>query len=380
MAAVLSIQPDHPAGNRRLAVLLGQLGDTMGSIRCWRQVVAMAGPDDVEAATFLGMALSTEGHHDEAIQILTGVTARHRRKGSAHADLGMALLSARRFEEALSAFTRARDLDPASAQAQCGLGLVYQELGRWWEAAEALRRAEQLAPDNPVAPMNLGAVLHRLGEHVEARRALERAAALAPDDAEIRQALEQQHAVPEVVPDAVTRPAMLAPHLDPSITGDVKTFKLVDVLEFLRLQKKSGSLTVSSPRGEATVSLARGMVVCAAAPGIRRLGHALVEQKLISPDDLRAAASAVLDDQDDSLGTVLLKMGRIDKATLGTAVSRQIMKSLDEMLSWSEGAFFFHEIENDVPPTIAFDLQKIMLTLVNRSDERARAQLSQPRK
>jgi len=86
-------------------------------------------------------------------------------------------------------------------------------------------------------------VLATLGEHSQAKAALERAAALAPDDAEIRMALDQL-AIPNTVHDEITRPALRADQFEASIAGDLRTFQLLDVLEFLRLQLKIPSQVV----------------------------------------------------------------------------------------------------------------------------------------
>jgi tetratricopeptide (TPR) repeat protein len=313
------------------------------------------------------------------VQILAQVADRRAEVSTAHSDLGMALLAAGRLDEALAAFNRARTLDPQSAQVHCGLGLVYQQQGRWWEAADAYRMTEHLAPQNPVGPMNLGAVLGILGEHEQARAALQRATALAPADQEIREALEQL-AVPEAVHDEVTRPALRADQFKASITGDLKTFQLLDVFEFLRIQIKTGSLVISSRRGAATIRVVRGRLDSAAAPGIKRLGEALVARGAITPAQLDLALSRQQEAKDKgkgkggegALGALLVREGALDGAQLGAVVLRQIVGALDEVLGWSEGTFAFNEAAEDSPPPISFDLQEVTLELVKMRDETRR--------
>ena len=196
----------------------------------------------------------------------------------------MALLSAGRLDEAIAGFSEALRLDPRSAQAYCGLGLAYQQLERWLEAAESFKIAEELAPDTAVGPFNLGLALAELDRPEEARRALLRAAALAPDDGEIRAALE-------VAAAAAGRPgAMPRPRPAPRFIGDIKSFALPEVLEFLRLQHKTGSLVVSSRRGAGIVRLVKGQVTSASAPGVGRLGEALVARGIITRAQLEAGA------------------------------------------------------------------------------------------
>jgi tetratricopeptide (TPR) repeat protein len=368
-ARVIEQSPQHPGANRALAQTLTQLGDSVGSIRYWRRVVELTGSEDLEALTSLAIALSTDGQHHDAIKLLTDVARRRDVVSGAHSDLGMALLEARRFDEAFAAFSRARDLDPESAQAHCGLGLVFQQQGRWWESAESFKRTEALMPDSPVGPMNLGVVLETLGEHQQARAALMRAAALAPDDLEIQRALDNL-AVPQPVMDEITRPALRADQFEASIAGDLRTFQLLDVLEFLRLQNSTGSLVVSSRLGAGVVRLAKGRVTSASAPGVKRLGETLVAERVINSRQLEQALAKQQDDKEDTLGTLLLRDKAVTLAQLSEVVLRQILASLEEILNWKEGAFSFHGAPHEEPPPISFNTQEVGLALFKAKDER----------
>jgi tetratricopeptide (TPR) repeat protein len=327
-------------------------------------------PDDLEALTRLGIALSTDGQHVEAVAMLSLVTARRQESSGAHSDRGMALMGAGRVDEALTAFKRARDLDAESAQAYCGLGLVWQAKGNWWEAADAFRMAERLAPKNPVAPLNLGLALEALGEHQQARQALLRAALMAPGDAEIRDALDQL-AVPELVHDEITHPTLRDDQFGPSMAGDLQSFQILDVLEFLRTGSKTGALMISSQRGPGSVRLVRGRVTSASAPNVRRLGEMLVDQGVLRAEELVAALARQENHREEALGTLLLREGTIDGPQLNDVVFRQIMASLDEMLGWSEGSFSFQSGADEMPPPISFSLQEITLKLVKMRDHRS---------
>lgn len=327
-------------------------------------------PDDVEARTRLGIALSADGQHAEAVRLLTEVAARRDEVSGAHADRGMALLASGAVDEALIAFKRARDLDGESAQAYCGLGLVWQHRGNWWEAADAFRMAERLAPRSPVAPLNLGLALEALGEHEQARQALLRAALLAPGDAEIREALDQL-AVPELVQEEISRPVLRDELFGGSIAGELQNFQILDVLEFLRVGSKTGALLIASGGGAGAVRLVRGRVTSASAPGVKKLGETLVEEGVIRAEELTAALAKQQSDREEALGTLLLREGLVDGPQLSDAVFRQIMESLDEMLDWLEGNFSFNVASDELPPPISFSLQEITLKLVKLRDYRS---------
>jgi tetratricopeptide (TPR) repeat protein len=376
LAAILAEDADHTDANRRLAGLLSRSGDRQGAIRCWRQLVMNAGGGELEARTMLGIELSRDGQHDEAVDILADVAARDPESGAARANLGMALLEGDRLEEAVHVFLEALELEGRLAQAYCGLGLAYQRLGRFKEAVEAFRATEQLAPEIAAGPLNLALALDELGDREGARLALLRAAALAPEDEEIRRALEQFLARPtQSSPGgARLRPA----HFEASISGDLNGFKLFDVLEFLRLQNKTGSLVLSSPQGVGVIRLTEGAITSASAPGVKRLGEALLERKLIDRAALETALgrqemARMSEDDPEALGAVLLAEKLIERGPLSKAVFQQILDAMAPMVDWDEGAFSFHSGSADESPPISFSVQQVVLELMRQTDERNEA-------
>jgi Flp pilus assembly protein TadD len=366
LEVVVAEDPDHLEVNRRLAGLLGRTGDRGRAITCWRRVTAQTGPDDVEAMTALGIELSRDGQHAEAIEVLDEVAVHAPDLSAAHANLGTALLAAGYLQEAVSSCQRALELDRRSAQAYCGLGLAYQKLDRLQQAADAFRATEQLAPDNPAGALNLALVLDALGEREEARLALLRAAALAPEDREIHDALAR-------FMDSTARAGKTVPHaapLDASIRGELKSFQLFDVLEFLRIQSKTGSLVISSRHGAGVIRLVQGALTSASAPGTPRLGDVLVEHRLLSRGQVAAALGRQQEDSSEALGSILLDEKLIDRTQLTRIVFEQALTALGEMTSWTEGAFSFHPSEGGEAPPISFSIQQVVLELMRVRDER----------
>ena len=312
--------------------------------------------------TALGITLSRDGRHAEAIRLLTEVAKRRPAVASVQADLAMALFSAGQLEESIWGFSEALRLDPRSAQAQCGLGLAYQRLERWQEAAEAFRLTELLAPEQAVGPFNLGLVLRALGEHEEARQALLRAASLAPDDGEIQEALAS----------LVAQPASAEAAAFAHFSGDLGSFGLPEILEFMRVQQKTGSLVLSSRQGAGIVRLVQGRLTSVSAPGVQRLGETLVSRGIISRADLEAALAiqrADLRQTSEALGSVLLRKRPGDRERLNQAVLQQIFDGLAEMLGWREGAFSFHPGTAAEVPSLSFDTQSVVMELFRMTDD-----------
>jgi tetratricopeptide (TPR) repeat protein len=304
---------------------------------------------------------------------LTEVARRWPEVSAAQANLGLALLAAGQLEEAVTHCRSAQALDENSAQATCGLGLAYQKLGRLEEAAQSFQATERLAPENPAGPLNLAVVLDALGEREEARLALLRAAALAPEDREIHDALARFLASSPVTED-VPQPAPL----DATIRGELRSFQLFDVLEFLRIQSKTGSLVLSSRHGAGIIRLVQGALTSASAPGTPRLGDELVANRLLSRAQIEVALGQQRrqpDDSAESLGSILLQSKLIDRNQLAKIVFEQALTALEEMTSWTEGAFSFHPAEGGEAPPVSFSVQQVVLELMRARDEREHQQV-----
>ena len=173
------------------------------------------------------------------------------------------------------------------------------------------------------------------------------------------------------------RPAPAAAAPAPRFIGDIKSFALPEVLEFLRLQHKTGSLVVSSRRGAGIVRLVKGQVTSASAPGVGRLGEALVARNIITRAQLDAALAqqrrddnAADGDGSETLGDLLMRERPGDREPLTRVVFQQVLDALEEMLAWKEGAFSFHPGGDRGMPVIAFDLQNVMLEIMRLADER----------
>jgi tetratricopeptide (TPR) repeat protein len=372
LALVLAADSYHLEATRRLAEVLGRMGDSRGLIRCLRRIATLTRGEDFEVLTTLGITLSSVGRHPEAIEVLNEVAKRRRDVGSAYADLGLAQMAADRVEDALASMSKALSLDSRSAQAHCGLGLCYQKMGRWKEAAQAFAATEQLAPELVVGPLNLGLVLDALGDRAGSRQALLRAAALEPDDQEIRVALEK-HFMRNTGGDATHTTAEMSTSAEAVIAGDLATVSFLDLLEYLRLQNKSGTLTVTVRRGTGTVRLLRGQITSASSPGTKRFDQALIEARLIGKSALESllARTGHRDRESaESLGTLLLREGAVEQRPLAQVVARRIHEALTEILKWTEGAFSFHPEDGQAAPAIFFNLQDVTMQLVRVGDER----------
>jgi len=374
LAAILLVEPDQIAANRRLAPLLYELGDIRGAIRCWRRLVAAAAEEDTDSLMLLAVALCTDAQYAEAIELLTRLARRHAADAVTLANLGMALLAAGREEEAAEALAHAVALDPQSAQAHCGLGLAHYHHERWQHAAAAFRATERFAPDSAIGSYNLGLALDRLGERDEARRALLRAAALEPHDDEIQRALEPLLVRHSSVPSGVD-----ANDVGASMRGELQSFDLLNVLEFLRMQEKTGLLVTSAPAGVGMLRLERGKLIGGSAPGGKRIGEELVRRGVVSREKLQLALARQRElypssregpePDANALATVLLRENLVDERQLSRALFRMVLHVIGQINQWREGVFAFYPSADTAFP-ISFNVQEVVLDLMRLEDER----------
>ena len=302
------------------------------------------------------------------------MAARRRNVGSAYTDLGLAQLTAENTEDALATIEKALSLDARSAQAHCALGLCQQKLGRLREAADAFAASEQLAPEHGVGPLNLGLTLEALQDLTGARRALLRASALAPDDPEIQGALERLFGASAGA--GSTSSQSTAEHAAPgvAIAGNLATTSFLDLLEFLRMRRRTGTLALSGSRGAGELRLYQGQISSAATSNTKRFDLALIEAKVISKSNLesftradRPARSRV----GRVAGNAPHPRARRRAAPVAQILSRRIHAALTEIMSWPEGPFSFHaSSEASGEPAIFFNLQDVVGELLRAGSDR----------
>lgn len=360
----VELAPRSLVALRVLGRTRARIGDTASSVRVWQRAVALGGGVDLADQTELGIALSLDGRHEEALAILDRIADHSAGSGAALANLGRALMAAGRGLEAVSVLRRAVLVEPASAQARLNLGVALADQRLWPAAIEQLELATRLAPSWDVAFYNLGLASSASGQVEAARVALERAAQLAPGDQEVARALAE-----------LPPPAGLREEGRDTIAGDLDSFALLDLLEFLRLQNKSGALVLTSAVGAGVIRMAAGRVTSATSPATPRLGRLLLERGLVAPLELERALcsqalTAGLTEEPAAIGAVLLRRGLVSREGLREVLLEQCLGALAELSAWRDGTFsFLLERSPSEPPTIDFDLHLLSLEMLRRQDE-----------
>ncbi|HVU51567.1 MAG TPA: DUF4388 domain-containing protein, partial [Polyangia bacterium] len=170
-----------------------------------------------------------------------------------------------------------------------------------------------------------------------------------------------------------------------SLSGLIEQVSVVELLQFVHLGHRSGTLHLRDGARVASVSVHRGRTVGATTPDALALGPLLVERKLVSRAQLaeaqrRQAAARPR----PRLDAVLVEMKAVTGAALIAAVEEQIRTCIYDIMTWATGTFDFDVGRVDVledlspapgeaVPPIDINTQGALLEGLQRADERAHA-------
>lgn len=132
-----------------------------------------------------------------------------------------------------------------------------------------------------------------------------------------------------------------------SITGNLKTMELAELLQWLSQGRKSGTLYINNGKVEKKIFFQEGTIVSSAASDPKEyLGHFLVSHGYI--DELTLAkAMEMQEDNKMLLGKILLTIGAISETDLDRMLRLKAEESIYEIFTWGEGEFRF--ADGDLP-------------------------------
>jgi hypothetical protein len=148
-----------------------------------------------------------------------------------------------------------------------------------------------------------------------------------------------------------------------SLMGNLEDLSLPDILQIVSLSRKTGVLTLDCGGEQGKILMREGRVIqtVSARPG-RNLGDLLVGQGLLQPDDLWEALEVQRAGENrEILGTILMRQGLIDEATLEKVVQGQIEEAIGYFLSWRRGTFRFDQTDLPRRGEFSVDPQAFML-------------------
>ena len=168
------------------------------------------------------------------------------------------------------------------------------------------------------------------------------------------------------------------------ISGSLKDVSVADVMQFIHLGRRTGTLLLARAHEKAMIGFHGGRLVSAQAPRTPKLGDLLVTSGMIDRGILDGAIRAQNEERERrSLGQILLSTGSLDAQGLREVIAQQIEQAVSEVMVWETGTFEFaiddlRPIDDialypsDVLPDADINTQMVLLEAARIFDERNR--------
>lgn len=169
-----------------------------------------------------------------------------------------------------------------------------------------------------------------------------------------------------------------------SISGNLEDASVADVMQFINLGGRSGTLILESEGARGEVGFFQGRIVSARSPSSKRLGELLVDRELVDEDEVSAALHQQAEERHRrSLGPILLERGVIEARQLYAVISDHIANTIYELVTWRRGRFSFALDElnpvddlgvepGELLPDLDLNTQMVILEALRLFDERNR--------
>lgn len=169
-----------------------------------------------------------------------------------------------------------------------------------------------------------------------------------------------------------------------SISGSLEDVSVADVMQFIHLGRRTGTLVLDREGETARIGFHGGKLVSAFVPGRPKLGSLLVESGLVDEDVLERAIDLQSHEESPrSLGQILVANGDVDPEKLREVIVHQIETTVGEAVTWHSGTFEFvvddlRPVDDialypgDLVPNADVNTQMVLLEAARIFDERNR--------
>jgi Domain of unknown function (DUF4388) len=159
-----------------------------------------------------------------------------------------------------------------------------------------------------------------------------------------------------------------------AITGNLRTMQLSELLQWLSMGQKTGTLLVHGRPGEKRIYFDQGRIVSSSSTIEREyLGHFLVAHGYITEEELTRAME-VQEESKILLGKILVMIGAISEEDLAVILRLKAAETIYDIFLWTEGAFEF--VDGNLPKLpmvpISVDVTGLVMEGLRRFDEWAR--------
>ncbi len=156
-----------------------------------------------------------------------------------------------------------------------------------------------------------------------------------------------------------------------TISGNLKTMPLADILQWVSNGGYTGTLVVGRGEVEKSLYVRDGRLIsCTSNDPKEFLGHFLVSKGLISEQDI-ASAMTLQDSSRELLGKILVDQGAISQTDLERMLKLKAEEAIYDLFRWDEGQFRF--IDGQLPQhrmvPIEVDVTELVFEGTRRADD-----------
>jgi hypothetical protein len=155
------------------------------------------------------------------------------------------------------------------------------------------------------------------------------------------------------------------------ITGNLRTMALSELLQWLSMGLKTGTLVIEGHGVEKRIFFQDGRVSSSSSSEQREyLGHFLVSHGYITEEELKMAME-VQEESSILLGKILVMINAVSETDLLRLMRKKAEESIYEVFMWEEGGFEF--LDNELPEQkmvpLSLDVTGIIMEGLRRLDE-----------
>jgi Domain of unknown function (DUF4388) len=159
-----------------------------------------------------------------------------------------------------------------------------------------------------------------------------------------------------------------------SLTGNLRTMSLPDILQWISMGQKTGTLHVERRSVQKRIVVREGKIFSSWSNDPREsLGQFLIRERLVTEEQLFKALLAQ-EEKGRLLGSILTSDGVLDEEDLRLALHAKATETIYDLFLWPEGQFQFKEGElpHDVLISFEMPVTPVIMEGMRRVDEWAR--------
>lgn len=157
-----------------------------------------------------------------------------------------------------------------------------------------------------------------------------------------------------------------------AIKGNLASFRIIELMQMLALQRKSGRLLVRRADGEAEIYFRDGMICFAGSSMNGSMGgiDGLIKKSCRVADDGLQHARRIAEMTAQPIDTVLAQEKLLDQKTFGACLKRHTEGVVFKAMMWTDGEFLFDQAQVPVfANPVALKIDDLILEGTRRADE-----------